>query len=62
MQSQLLHCVESLLEVGSTCCADIGYDLFVILISIMALHRNENIKTEVSNWLPILRIKAWSVV
>ena len=48
MQIQLLQCVDSLLEVIGSNCETIGYDLFTTLISIMALHRSDSIKDEVS--------------
>ena len=49
MQIQLLQCVDSLLEVMGNNCETIGYDLFTTLISIMALHRSDSIKDEVSD-------------
>ena len=49
MQIQLLQCVDSLLEVMGSNCDTIGYDLFTTLISIMALHRSDSIKDEVSD-------------
>ena len=51
MQIQLLQCVDSLLEVMGNNCATIGYELFTTLISIMALHRSDSIKDEVSDGL-----------
>ena len=65
MQIQLLHCVDSLLEVTGNNCATVGYELFTTLISIMALHRSDSIKDEVSDglltneihWIPITTSK-----
>ena len=47
MQVHLVCCVESLLAVCHEDCADISFSLFDILVSVLALHRTEDIRAEV---------------
>jgi dynein assembly factor 5 len=44
MQRRLLSCVSSLIDVMATDCNAIGRDLFAILISVIALHRADDVK------------------
>ena len=63
MQTQLLKCIDSLLEVMAEDCTEVGYELFETLVSVIALHRSDGIKEEVSIGLPkILQDVAMSML
>ena len=50
VQRRLLSCVSSLIDVVDTDGDVIGRDLFAILISVIALHRADDIKVMVSQY------------
>ena len=47
MQLQLLKCLEALLCVFSEEISEVEYDVFVVGISILAIHRSDDIKQQV---------------
>ena len=47
VQTHLLDCVKSLLTVVGADCASVGYEIFLITMSVSALHRSEDVKEQV---------------
>ena len=47
LQTQLLASVDAIVHVAGLDCTDVGLQLFVIVISVIALHRRDDIRQKV---------------
>ena len=48
LQQELLSCVESLLSVCGAMVEPVSLDIFTLLVTVLALHRHDNIKVKVN--------------